>query len=102
MSVHYRIGSDIAWVEGETGGLSRQVVWLSQLDTGVQYELTGTGWLIWVLIAADFTQPEALLAELERIRAESDSGDDPNVIDMRVLRGFLTDLERDGLLTREE
>lgn len=99
MSAQYRIGDDIAWVEGETGGLDRQVVWLSHLDTGTQYELTGTGWLIWVLIAAGFTKPELLLAELERIRVEAEAGDGNTVIDMSVLLVFLSSLERDGLLT---
>lgn len=102
MSAQYRIGDDIAWVEGETGGLDRQVVWLSHLDTGTQYELAGTGWLIWVLIAAGFTEPEALLAELERIRVESGAGDEASAIDLPVLTGFLHDLERDGVLVRVE
>ena len=96
----YRVAPHVAWVEGQDGGSEENVAWVSHLPSGRQFELTDTGWLIWVLVADGFGEAISLRTELARVHADA-GHDDPDALpDVPALVAFLEDLERDGLLLR--
>ncbi|MGB4136054.1 MAG: hypothetical protein WA971_05800 [Microbacterium sp.] len=99
MSAGWAIAPEAAWVEAVEGGGAEQVVWVARLDTGVQFELTDTGWLIWMLLSDGVTEAAQLHAELERIRGELGAGEEAR-LDADTLNGFLESLAEDGLLVR--
>lgn len=88
---NYRIAPHVAWLDGVDTGRTESIAWIARLDTGNLYELHDASWLVWLLLADNFSNVDLIETEVTALEATIDFGEEG-------LTGFLNRLHQEGLI----
>lgn len=95
MTRRYALRDDLAWLEAADGGRNERVAWVADMGTGDVYQLEGTAWLIWVLLADG-------AADVETLQARAASEGVAGAFEGFDVETFLEDLVHTGLLVYQD
>lgn len=92
---NYRIAPNVAWLDSVDTGRSDSIAWIARIDTGDLYELHDASWLVWLLLADNFSNVDLIETEVAALEATIDFG-------AEGLTGFLRRLHASGLIEEIE